>query len=500
MANGILLEQPYPGATTCIVIGALDAVTGVNFGAYQQILWCTDAESGKRLPAGLSRAAVRTLLVGASPAELEAALDELVLRTPQRLPTVYVTAAVTRQHRDAYENIISTIHAVLESYHRARLTRQKDGFQWQHHVLQNLPHYIRHRLPREWKDALRGMPAFVCGAGPSLDVSAPVLARIADRGIVFSADSALKALAIREVQADFGVSVDVAKLPEKCLPPSHAPLRVVLSAVSPPTWSTAVPEASRFFLSSTQLTLDWLAAQGVPRTELAVAESCGTTALELARYLGCAPIYLFGLDLAADVNDPTKRHHADADATIYAKSGYDPTQRNPMVPGNYVERLPTFMFGDWRTLDARVATWPANLVFNVNDRGARIRNTTLVHPAQFALVESGTGSKVDALARLRSPAAPEGIPASIAEKLRAAGAATAKAQPRLEAALAQRGPAGLVAELRPLFQNDDFAQVMGAFSLKLIPHLLPPTEGDREFWQTLLTELNDLARLTQLAE
>jgi hypothetical protein len=506
--KGILLAQPYPKATTCVIVGRLDGVLGLDLSPFREVLWCVDADAAKRTPPMLAGRNVVTFIVGGTTPAFTDALDDFVLRTPNRLPTVYVTEAVSRDPV-GYEPLLAELHASLESYHRARVTRQKDGFLWQQHVLQNVPDYCRRRIPTSWKNALTGVPAFVCGAGPSLDVSAPVLARVAQQGVVFSADSALRALSRHGVQADFGVSVDVAKVPEKCLPDILPPVRVVLSAVSPPGWASAMPQSSRYFLSSAQLTLDWLAAQGIARTDISVTESCGSTALELARYLGCAPIYLFGLDLAADTSDPTKRHHSGAEKSIYTNSGYNAEQKQPLVPGNYVDQIPTFIYGDWRALNARLGTWPAGLVFNVNDRGARLSNATLVHPDAFTLSASAASgsdksisqasqlSKPTALATLPQPATDAATIAMAVTKIRQLGGPLVQARGRLQSALDCAGPAAVVTQLRTLLAQPGTGHILGAFSLKLMPHLLPPIEGDRVFWQTQLDELHALAELTQ---
>ena len=194
----------------------------------------------------------------------------------------------------------ANIRTPIDVARRAPATRQNDGLTRQRHVLQNLPGYVRHRLPSAWAGALRGLPALVCGAGPSLDVTLPALAAAAGHAVVFSADSALRALARAGVTADFAVSIDADKVPENCLPAGSPPARVVLASVSPPAWRGARLPAPPLFLSGPQVTDDWLAAQGGARTAVTAAESCGNTALALAEHLGCCPIYVFGMYLAVD--------------------------------------------------------------------------------------------------------------------------------------------------------------------------------------------------------
>jgi hypothetical protein len=490
--NRMLIEKSYPHATTCVVLGRCDGIAGLDLNRFREVLWIVDAEGARQPP---TLAGTELQVAEIETARVEEIVDAFVLRTPNRLPSVFVSSDVLARHTSAYESAIADLHAVLEGYHRARETRQKDGFKWQEHVLRNVPFYLRRRLPAAWRNALAGIPAFVCGAGPSLDASGAKLTAVASRGILFSADSALRALAKHGVSPDFVVSIDVAKTPEKCLPPTGYSGRLIRSIVSPPSWESAVPKPQQYFLGGGQLTLDWIAAKGVPQTEITVSETCGSTALDLARFLGCTPIYLFGMDLAADAADPAKRHHAGVEKSIYTASGYNPSQSQPMVPGNYVDRLPTFMFGDWRALDARIAAWPAGLVVNVNDRGARLSNTTLVHPDNFApeSVPAVHPANLDTL--LAEPVLLEEASSLIAAEMRRVGAAAATALPRLRAAVAANAVPTVVAEFRAIFGRPEMAQPLGAFSLKLMPHLLPPVNPDPGFWRTLVDEFETLVRI-----
>jgi hypothetical protein len=492
-----LLEQPFPGATTCVLIGRPALGGHADFTSYKHVLWLVDPAGIGRPPVRIAPGALEVVAIASDTSALAAALDRLVARDARRMPSVFVTCDVAVRQADIYTPAVAEVHAILESQHRARFTRQQDGFQWQKHILANIADYAAHRVPVAWENTLAGLPAFVCGAGPSLDVSAPMLAAAASHGVVFAADSSLRALARRQVIADFAVSVDVAKTPEKCLAGETLPIRTILSPVSPPSWRTIIPATRRFFLSNNQITVDWLATQGVSRTKISVTESCGSTAIDFARFLGCTPIFLFGLDLAADPANPARRHHDAVETTAYVNSGYDAARRNPMVPGNYVEQLPSFIFGDWQALDNRLATWPVGLVFNVNDRGARLRNTTLVHPNAFS-----TGVTVDKTALLGQlpAAAADACQATALSRVRTLGALAVNALPRLRAALDTQGPDGIVGALRVLLANQDLARVMGAFSLKLLPLLMPPVEGDPAFWRSLLEEFAAVAELTQTVE
>ena len=487
MTKDFLLAQPSPGADACIVIGRWAQGLELPGESARGVLWIVDPGAGHPPPGAVTLLRVDEPDAG----RFEENLDGFLHRTPKALPSLYVTPFIPDEHAAQYMAAIDAVAAALESHRRARVTRQQDAFAWQTYLFDNLADYAARRLPDAWAGALMGVPAFVCGAGPSLDVSMDALARGAGDAVVFAADSSVRALAKRGVCVDFVVSVDTAKTPAKCLPENVAPGRVVLAATSPPEWSRAVPDDRRFYVSSHQLTLDWLGSRGIARTKTSVHENCGATALELARFLGCAPIYLFGMDLALDAAGG--RHHGAVDASAYAQSGFQATQEFPRVPGNFSETVPMHVFGDWRALDRRLAPWPAGLVKVVTDRGARLSNTGLVRPEAFTLPAGARPAKETLLAALPAAVPSDAATGSaVADVLAAFGAVLLGRTPSLRAALDAGSVGAAVDGLRALFALPEHGPLLGAYALKLLPHLLPPVEENTAHWQAIVSELATL--------
>lgn len=489
---GTASVQEFPGATTGIVVGSIRPEWIARLSRLRAILWCAAPTDLARVPAGLTPNAVQRFPWDeAAAARLADVFTRFVRLDARHLPSVYFCPGETAETARDLEPVCSWIVAELQEQHRARVTRQQDAFRWQQHVLANLSAYARRPLPAAWRGALAGLPAAVCGAGPSLDVSAPKLARAQAGCVVFAADSALRTLARHGVRVDFAVSIDVAKVPEKCLPENgEMPGRVVLSAVSPPAWTSRVPEERFGFVGSRQITTDWLAQGGVPAPALSVAENCGVTALELARWLGCSPTYLFGLDLALS---GTQRHTAAADGSIYTQSGFDAAQQFPAVPGNWSDTVPTHAPGDWRAVNARLATFAPGTVLNVNDRGARLENAPAVQPDEW--IAPLACAKDARLALLPPAGGADGLAlAARLEELQVCGRRISAALPELRALLVRRGPEGVATALRPLLADALLGRALGAFALKLMPHLLPPTEGDVAFWNGMIAELEQLAQ------
>ena len=496
--TAFLIERQFPGARTCLVVGDLDPGMEDSLARYTKILWIAESRSPevrfRRIP---KTTFARIGIDECSSPQLEAHIDKFVMGTPRHLPSVYVSRAVAGWPQDRLTEVIDVVYQNLEMQQRARMTRQKDGFVWQSQLLKNTSAYALRRLPPEWAGALAGLPAFVCGAGPSFGVSAPYLAKVAAQGIVLAADSSLKALAKVGVGADFVVSVDAAKEPALCLDGVPLPGRAVLSTISPPAWSSAIAPTQQFFVSGNQLTLDWMASVGIARTAVAVCENCGATAIEVARFLGCAPICLFGMDLALNADGPPTRHHADVDKAVYVNSGFDETQQFPKVPGNFSPEVPTHVIGDWRKLNDQLAQWPEGLVWVVTDRGAKLTNTTVMRPEDFTLPSTGQ-EKSALLARLPSAAAasPEVLRAVVGEYAQCSRLIQ-KCLPGIRASLARGDIPSTAKQLLPLFSDQHTGMILGAFSLKLMPHLVPPLEQERGVWDTLVAELAGLSEILQ---
>jgi hypothetical protein len=495
----MLLEQRFPGATTCIVVGGLGPVADADFSGFSAMLWYSDDAGSGAVPAGMSPGTVRALgVAGLKPGEVVAAVEEFIGRDPRHMPSIFVTTAALASNAIAHELVLRQVHGLVEINHRERMTRQRDAFQWQRNLLNNLQSYGRRRIPASWAGALAGTPAFVCGVGPSLEASVGRLAEEAARGVLIASDLALHALDRSGVAADIAVSIDVGRTPEKCLPRERLPGRLLLSPVSPPTWTQSVPPERVIFVSNGQVTLDWLGGMGIARTPFTATETFGSTGLELARFLGCAPIYLFGMDLALDPALPLGRRAGEADAAPTGED-FDPELKMPRVPANFGGEIPTHIYGCWRALTARLAQLPAGLVRNVNDRGALLANTTLVRPDRFA-IDGAPRDKAQMRALLAPPDAPsEAVLAAAMRVVAREGAVGLAAVPGLRSALREGGAPAAAAALGLLFKRPDFARMMGAFSLKMIPHLFQSAEGALPLWKELIDETEELARVAESA-
>jgi hypothetical protein len=195
------------------------------------------------------------------------------------------------------------------------------GYSRQKNFLLNLPSYLKCRLPAAWAGSLRDFPACVCGTGFSGGTAAALLPLDTDGVLVFAPDVALQSLAHLGVQVDFAISTHPLREPAEFVAEELPPIFVVLGADSPPTWRDCVPADRVVYLSGTHPAERWLETRGVLPTAVSAANTDpGIIGLELARYLGCAPVARVGFGPAASSpGEPTPAHPALRKRTALAR-------------------------------------------------------------------------------------------------------------------------------------------------------------------------------------
>jgi len=162
------------------------------------------------------------------------------------------------------------------------------------------------------------------------------------------------------------------------------------------------------------------------------------------------------------------------------------------VPGNFQPEIATPLFREWRVLDELCAGYPAGLVVNVIDRGARLRNTTVILPDE-CVVEGGVETKRAALAGLgeaREPA--NDLTPQMLERI---GGAMERIQPLIaqaRAAVAGNEVHRATQALMSAYRDKDFSMLMGNYCLKVLPHLVRPDSANTPLWRSLIAETEQL--------
>ncbi len=90
----------------------------------------------------------------------------------------------------------------------ALFTDRIHGYQPFENFVRNIPHLKHAFYANGLKDAFRGVPAIVCGAGPSLQTVIPLLKKLEGKALVIAGGSAVAALSVRGVLPHFGMAID----------------------------------------------------------------------------------------------------------------------------------------------------------------------------------------------------------------------------------------------------------------------------------------------------
>ena len=155
-------------------------------------------------------------------------------------------------------------------------------------------------------NSFQGMPAIICGAGPSLQSAIPMLKQLEGRAIIIAGGSAIAALTAAGIQPHFGVAVDPNFEEYHRFRNSfffEGPL-ILSTRVCPAIFGTCngpfgyvrsgTGGAAELWLEKELGLTDPLLTECMPEESMSVT----TIALAFAAHIGCTTIVLSGMDLA----------------------------------------------------------------------------------------------------------------------------------------------------------------------------------------------------------
>ena len=176
-------------------------------------------------------------------------------------------------------------------------TLRKFGRLWVRNLAKNRRAVSRTPGVRTLEGRFAGQPAVVLAAGPSLDAVLPQLREIAQRAVVVCVDTALRSLALHGVDPDFLVVVDPQYWNWRHIAGLDARRTVMISESA--AWPAVLRTACRCrFLGGSLFPLGRrLESFSGEKGRLGAGGSVATSAWDLARLLGCEPIWMAGLDL-----------------------------------------------------------------------------------------------------------------------------------------------------------------------------------------------------------
>ncbi len=234
--------------------------------------------------------------------QIEQELGTLAERLPERRIEV---AALPSYSGRRFQNLRLKLLRKTTLSHALHLDRCH-GYQAFENFLKNLKHLPQSFYANALKDTFQGIPAIVCGAGPSLQQSMDLLRNLENRALIIAGGSTLAALSSQGVSPHFGMAVDP-NLEEYRRLKNNFAFEVPLlysTRVFPAIFQTCNGPFGYMRSGIGGVPELWIEEQlgllGPLLGDFLSPESISVTAICLAwaQFLGCNPILLNGVDLA----------------------------------------------------------------------------------------------------------------------------------------------------------------------------------------------------------
>jgi hypothetical protein len=226
--------------------------------------------------------------------------------TPYTLDGVEVVEhpASIQLNPDYYRRCKEVIDESLQSGEILLRTKVELGGMIQENVVRNLPHVLNSPNVSALSHCFANVPAFVVGAGPSLDKNIDILTQVGDRGVIIAVDTIYKKLLRCGIVPDLLVSTDPTYLNMRHFEGVHD-LHETVFVFSPSVYYPILEQ-----LTCTKVSIPLVGSRfmatlrdvfgNVPTIKTGV--NVGQTCFNLARFLGCGPIILTGLDFSFSPN------------------------------------------------------------------------------------------------------------------------------------------------------------------------------------------------------
>lgn len=239
-------------------------------------------------------------------------------------------------------------------------------------ILSNL-----HRSPKAFyvnqtANAFKNMPVVICGAGPSLSGAIDELKRFQDKALIIGCGSALSILSYFGVRPHFGMAMD----PN---PSEKESLRGCQFRDLPLLYGNRLyPEAFEFFdgpygliKNPSATTLERAIEEELGLNEMPIGLDLGrealsvtTLALSLAKFWGCNPIILAGVDLAYSGDD----HYAKGAALQLKKKAHKTSVGEQLIYRKGVATLLKWVM-EKETIDGFAKNSPETVFIDATGQG-----------------------------------------------------------------------------------------------------------------------------------
>lgn len=203
---------------------------------------------------------------------------------------LWVPEDVFWAHKDAFERAVLGVHLVG--------SETKDFYSKAiYNTCLNILQATESFCLKSLEGALKGLPAIICGAGPTLSDQIPILRSCGSKAVIFAGGAALSALSSEQVPFHISAGVDPDPDPNRSLPPLNHP--------SPFFYQQRFSSELLAKVSSLKIPIpigypgpfdQWLTSCAPNPIELDGGWTVATFMTSVATFLGCNPIIWVGLD------------------------------------------------------------------------------------------------------------------------------------------------------------------------------------------------------------
>ena len=250
-----------------------------------------------------------------------------------------------------------------------------------HLLHQNIIPNLR-RIPQcsyinAWKEAWRGTPLIICGAGPSLKAVAEDLSKVRDHALIIACGSALSAMSHLGIRPHLGIAIDPNGREFDCLSGcAYNDLPFLFGSRLYPKVFELFKGPYGYIRSGTGSPLESYVEEELGLNDPFLGYDLGrealsvtTLAVSLAQSWGCGPIIFAGVDLAY----ARERHYAEgvpvkAPFALHEKRAGDQVVRRKGAEGHLVPTLIKWIM-ERDTLDQYAKNHPETVFINASPGG-----------------------------------------------------------------------------------------------------------------------------------
>ncbi|MCX7786225.1 MAG: DUF115 domain-containing protein [Spirochaetes bacterium] len=232
-------------------------------------------------------------------------VDQLVQSVEDFRFTLYRYRPSVEFYSEFYKNLERRLHQVRSRRQVNLNTLARFGKLWVRNLSRNLNLLSRYGGIETLNGRFHSFPALVIAAGPSLDDILPHLIRLREKFLLIAVDTSYMSCVRFHVEPDFVVVMDPQYWNTRHLDRAvQKSARLVSEPSTHPTIFRRFP--GKTFLAGSLFPLGHYLQERIgKRATLGAGGSVATSAWDFARFLGCNPIVMAGLDLSF----PNKRTH-----------------------------------------------------------------------------------------------------------------------------------------------------------------------------------------------